>query len=105
MLYEKGDVILVLFPYEEKNMTKKRPALVLDVHEGYYTICQITSRNKTGQSPGMWILKDSPLGRQMGIMTDSFINLGRTVKITEDFIDKKIGHYPDVDNLLKQFDL
>ncbi len=82
-------------------MAKKRPALVLEVYDRVYKVCQITSKNRTGQFPGKWILKNSNIGRSMGILKDSFINMGRTVDVTEDYIDRKIGYYPDIDNLIK----
>ncbi len=42
MKYKKGNIILVLYPYVEKNMTKLRPALILEILENAYKICQIT---------------------------------------------------------------
>ena len=95
MKYEIGDIIIVFFPFSDKSDIKKRPALITDVGDNFYEICQITSTNRTRQFKGVWINKDSFIGKQMGIKKNSFINFENRIKITDDFILKKIGFYAD----------
>jgi len=99
MRYNKGDVILVLFPYREKNQVKLRPALILEVLTDAYKICQITKTDSRPRNNGVWIEKTSKAGKKMKLRFDSFINLAFIINITEAFIQQKIGFYPDVDKL------
>lgn len=98
MKYSEGDVVLVLFPYREKTQVKIRPALILEVLPNAYKICQITKTDLRPKSKkGIWIEKASDAGKSMKLKFDSFINLSFIIPITDAFIKRKIGYYPNMD--------
>lgn len=105
--YEKGDVVLCYFPLKYKNnqnyQLKTRPALVLSVYYGGedFISVQITTKNRTGKSPGKWIPKDSKIGKEMGLLHDSFINAGYSARIERRHIIRKIGFCSIVEEIVE----
>jgi hypothetical protein len=99
---KRGDVVIALYPYEEQNgRAKPRPCVIIKEHgNNEYLLCQITSKNRTGKSHGRWILHDSPEGKQMGIVNDSFINYGKRTILIKKMVFKKIGTYPFIEELI-----
>ncbi|NOZ34438.1 MAG: type II toxin-antitoxin system PemK/MazF family toxin [Chlorobi bacterium] len=101
MTFQKGEVILVLFPFSEKNAVKLRPALVLNVSGKLITVAQITSTNRSDKLRGIWVEKESHLGRAMKILQDSFINLENIIDITESYINRKLGKFSEFERIEK----
>jgi len=98
-MYQPGDVVLCKFPYQDNpTKYKSRPALVLsDLSDGDYLLAQITSTDRRGELTGLWVLKDSKEGVQMGIRNDSFINLSNVARVRQYVINRLIGSFPDMD--------
>lgn len=94
-----GDIVVVLFPYSEKDgRAKPRPALIIreDCVEEYY-LCQITTTDRSDKLAGKWITVDSPEGKEMGITKNSFVNYEHRTLLKKIFVSKKIGTYPFID--------
>lgn len=104
--YSEGDVVLVHFPYidnEGINQCKVRPGVVTEQSDhNEYLMVQITSKNRSKTNRGIWVLKDSPEGNMMGILTDSFINLEQSIELKVRDIVRKIGNCPFLDEIQKQ---
>lgn len=69
--YKVGDVVWAYFRFEESNETKARPVVILEILEYQSYICMITSKDLRGTCKGVWVLKDSPDGQQIGLLKDS----------------------------------
>ena len=107
-IYDRGDVVLVYFPWTNKegNMEMKmRPGLVLRV-EGPQErlVIQITSKNRSDNFPGKWIIKDSDLGKQMGLRMDSFVNYTVQKELTLRDIIRKIGYCGLIDKIEEEIE-
>jgi hypothetical protein len=96
MRYNPGDVVLVHFPWDEADGTinwKLRPAVVLEINSPEERLLiQITSKNRSKTSPGVWITKESDEGHRMGLLTDSFINLAVKKELHVRDIVRVIGY-------------
>ncbi|MCX6089875.1 MAG: type II toxin-antitoxin system PemK/MazF family toxin [Candidatus Atribacteria bacterium] len=109
----RGDVILVRFPNSDFITYKKRPALVVqaDIETGLSQkiVALITSNlGRTGPTR-VYVPKNSDLGKQMGLKTDSVIVVDNLATVLEREMDKRIGKctewFPVADALLKTFGL
>lgn len=106
--YAPGDVVLVYFPWETEDGTldyKKRPAVVRSFEgDSDRLLIQITSTNRSDKLPGIWVTKDSKEGEQMGILSDSFINVGTQRVISLRDIDRLIGFCPYMEEIEQLID-
>ncbi|WP_421977885.1 type II toxin-antitoxin system PemK/MazF family toxin [Roseivirga seohaensis] len=97
--YKKGDVVLVPFAYLDKSgnyIAKVRPGVIFEAGDVIkYAIVQVTTKNRTDGSIGIWVKRDSARGKQMGLLADSFINLGVINQFEENTIIKLIGNCDD----------
>ena len=79
MLFERGDVVLVLFPDSNLRTAKRRPAVVVQadaLNTGLaQTIIAMISSNmaRAGHRSGVEFLRSSPVARQMGLIADSVV--------------------------------
>ncbi len=103
MHYSVGDVVLVKFPWRDENneiKSKPRPAIIFKTQsEIGIALIKITSKNRLNQFPGRWIVQNSKVGKQMGLLMDSFIHLQELYWINPQLIIRKIGNYPEMDLL------
>ncbi len=108
MPYDRGDVVLVHFPWENRDgdiEMKVRPGVVLRSEgDQERLIIQITSKNRSDKLPGKWILKASEVGIQMGILTDSFINYTVQRELHTRDIIRKIGYCKIIDEIEEEVD-
>jgi len=109
MPYNRGDVVLVLYPHTDLRTAKKRPALVVqsdNVETGLpqRIVAMITSNvGRTGPTR-VHVRRDSPEGKAMGILTDSVIVADNLDTVVDREIDKRIGRcgfMPSVDQALR----
>ncbi len=110
MPFNRGDVVLVLFPDSNLRTAKRRPALVVqasDLQTGLdQTIIAMISSNmdRLGHPCRLAILKASPAGLTMGLHSDSVIMADNLATVVDVEIDRVIGHCPvlsDVDTALR----
>ena len=109
-IYRRGAVLLVRYPNSDLVTYKKRPALVVQdeqIETGLTQrlVAMITSNLvRTGETRVL-IQKNSPVGRAMGLITDSVIMADNLATVHEREIDKILGHCPrmaDVDAGLRK---
>ena len=100
--YKVGDVVWAYFRFEESNETKARPVVILEILEDESYVCMITGTDLRGTCDGVWVLKDSPEGREMGLLKDSFVNASRKIIIKNYMIEEDgwLGFCPFVEDLM-----
>lgn len=109
MSYRRGDVILVRYPNSDLLTYKKRPVLVVQAEEVNTGLSQrivalITSNLARTGATRVTIQKDSAVGQQMGLLTDSVVMADNLATVLDREVDRVIGHCPvmeQVDTALK----
>ena len=98
--FNRGDVILVLFPNSDLRTAKLRPALVVqadDLHTGLpqVIVAMITSNVTRAKHPSrILIRRTTRMGRQSGLLTDSVVMTDNLATILETAVDRVIGTLP-----------
>lgn len=96
---KRGDVVLVLYPHTDLRTAKKRPALVVqsdNVETGLpqRIVAMITSNvGRTGPTR-VYVRRESPEGKAMGILADSVIVTDNLATVLDREIDRPIGRCP-----------
>lgn len=102
MTYNRGDVVLVLFPNSDLRTAKRRPALIVQVDNlgtglSQTIVAMITSNiARAGHPSRVTVLLSTPEGQQTGLLTDSVIMIDNLVTVQEIEIDRKIGVWVDM---------
>lgn len=110
MRFKPGDVVLVKFPWENSDGSvdfKVRPAVVWSIEGPQERLMiQVTTKNRSAKLPGVWIKKDSPEGKKMGLLMDSFINVGTQKEVRFIDITRLIGQCSEalMDRLEEEID-
>lgn len=94
MALNKGDIVLVQFPFSDLSQTKLRPALILAVNTSIdeITLCFISSQNvNTIRANEFAILKSDKDFVGTGLKTDSKIRVTRIITLERKLILRKIG--------------
>lgn len=111
MPFERGEVVLVLFPESNLVTARRRPALVVqatDLQTGLaQTIVAMITSNLTraGHRSRVMIERESPRGKQMGLRTDSVVMTDNMATVLDSEIDRVIGRCNDmtaIDAALRQ---
>ena len=102
MTHKRGDVVLVYYPHSDLTTYKKRPALIVqadDIQTGLAQklVAMITSSLTRIGETRVTVLKNSDLGKAMGIRIDSVVVADNLMTIEEQIIDKKVGYCSDID--------
>lgn len=101
MKFQRGDVVLVRYPFASGSGGKVRPALVVQNDQNNRRLdntilVQITSRTQFAASePTQLLIKlNSPEGKQAGLLQDSAISCENLFTVRQDVIARKIGTLP-----------
>lgn len=95
-----GSVVMAYMPFQEIPSTKLRPVVIIENCGNEYFVCQITSKDRSGTNKGFWVPKDSPEGKQMGVILDSFVNAENTAYIKPHMVERQIGAFARIDELV-----
>lgn len=114
MALNKGDIVLVRFPFSDLSKTKLRPALVLTVNKNIdeTTLCFISSQNTQSLTSNEFAIStlDNEFS-QTGLKTDSKVRVTRIITLERKLILRKIGELGKKQTeklnqtLIKAFDL
>ena len=102
MSFDRGDVVLVLFPDSNLRTAKRRPALVVQasaLNTGLpQTIIAMVSSNlnRAGHPSRVSIPLSSPHAPQTGLRTDSVVLADNLATILDHEIDRRIGKLADM---------
>jgi mRNA interferase MazF len=100
MNVQRGDVVLVDYPYASGTGAKVRPVLVIqndrDNQRLLNTIVvQITSLTRRALEPTQLLIElATPAGRQSGLRQDSVVNCVNILTLDKDKILRKLGNLP-----------
>ncbi|MBF0229490.1 MAG: type II toxin-antitoxin system PemK/MazF family toxin [Desulfamplus sp.] len=93
--YKFGDVILIGFPHTDFHNISKRPAVILyDLGDKDILVARITTQKYTTESDYKienW--------KESGLMTESYIRLGKMATIEKCHILKLLGRLNEVEQL------
>ncbi|HMV50623.1 MAG TPA: type II toxin-antitoxin system PemK/MazF family toxin [Blastocatellia bacterium] len=101
MNVERGDVVLVDYPYSGGGLAKVRPALVVQNNRDNQRlvntiVVQITSLTRRALEPTQLLIKlTTPAGQQSGLRQDSVVNCVNLLTLDKDKVLKKLGTLPD----------
>jgi len=99
MSYDKGEVVLVPFPFADLTVAKQRPALIIssksynDTHAEVLIIA-ITSQIPASIPPEEYLLSPEEQGAA-GLLKQSLVKTGRIFAIDKRQIRKSLGMLPD----------
>jgi mRNA interferase MazF len=110
MALNKGDIVLVQFPFSDLSQTKLRPALVLAASKSIneITLCFISSQNiQSLSSDEFAIVKSDNDFAKTGLKTDSKVRVTRIITLEHKLIVRKLGKLSErqielLDQTLKQ---
>lgn len=101
MKVQRGDVVLVNYPFASGTGSKTRPALVVQCDRNNSRIdntiiAQITSRTRFARTEPTQLLIEaaSPAGQQAGLLIDSALSCENLYTVRHDAIVRKIGSFP-----------
>jgi len=107
MKSQRGDIVLVNYPFASGQGAKIRPALVVQCDANNHRldntiIAQITSRTRFASSEPTQLLIEvaSPAGQQSGLIQDSAVSCENLFTVRQDAILRKIGSLPEGSMLL-----
>lgn len=113
MIVQRGDVVLVNYPFASGTGSKVRPALVIQCDRNNQRldntiVAQITSRTRlaTSEPSQLLIELSSAAGKQAGLLSDSALSCENLYTVRRDSITRRIGAFPEstmiqVDRCLK----
>jgi mRNA interferase MazF len=107
--FERGDVVLALFPHSNLRSAKLRPVLVVqadDLGTGLpqLIVAMVTGNmSRSGHRSRVTILLSTPEGRLSGLLSDSIVMTDNLATIFETEIRRRIGSLPmtEVDSALR----
>jgi mRNA interferase MazF len=94
MNLQKGDIVLVPFPFANLSAIKLRPAVVLwvDLLGTDITVCFISSQNITNISVEEFIIETTdPEFSQTGLKITSKVRVSKIVTIESNLVTRKLG--------------
>lgn len=101
--YNRGDVVLVIFPNSDLRTAKTRPALVVqadDLQTGLsqVIVAMISSQVSRANHPSrVAILLASPAGQSSGLLSDSVVMADNLATIIESAVYRVVGSIPMAD--------
>ena len=101
MKVQRGDVVLVDYPYSDRTGSKVRPCVVVqnDQDNARFDdtiVVAITRRMQHTAGPTEYLIeKDTAIGKQAGILFDSAVQCQNIATVDSGFVKRKIGDLPD----------
>lgn len=100
MIPQRGDVLLVRFPFSSGTAAKVRPAVVVqnDRNNQRLTNCIVaaitTTTHRSGEPTQLLIEVATPAGRLSGLLRDSVVTCENLATVEKRLILRKIGSLP-----------
>ena len=89
--YNFGDVVLIGFPHTDYSKISKRPTLIIyDGGDQDILLARITSQKYSSKAD--YIILDRI---KAGLITDSYVRLGKMATIEKSYVIKKLGRMPE----------
>ncbi len=109
MMFYRGDIVTVLFPFSSGTGAKHRPALVLQNDANNRRMTNVivaaitTTKHRSGQPTQLLVEFASPVGQQSGLAHDSVVTCENLATIDKSLLRRKLGSLTD--EAMKQIDL
>jgi mRNA interferase MazF len=100
MTLQRGDVVLVRFPFSSGTGSKVRPALVIQNDRSNQWLSNVilaavtTTTHRSGEPTQLLIDLGSPEARQTGLLKDSVITCENLATVDRGLVLRKIGTLP-----------
>jgi mRNA interferase MazF len=100
MSFDRGDVVIALFPHADASPPKPRPVLVVqaDTYNAKIRnviVAAITSNLRHASDPASLVIDvTTPDGQASGLVQDSVVSCINLATIEEALMARKIGHRP-----------
>jgi mRNA interferase MazF len=101
MSIQRGDIVLVDYPYTSNSETKVRPVLIIQNDRDNQRlkntiVVQITSQTQRSLEPTQLLIKlATHEGQESGLRQDSVVNCVNLLTLSKDKILKKLGRLPN----------
>ena len=93
MSLQKGDLVLLPFPFTDLSATKLRPAIVLWTNNIDVTVCFISSQSLNNISSEEFIIEAGHSEfKQTGLKVNSKVIIPKIVTIQKNLIKRKLGY-------------
>jgi mRNA interferase MazF len=102
MPFNRGDVVLALFPDSNLRTAKRRPVMIvqadhLSTELPQVIVAMVTSNmHRAGHPSRVAVVRESPEGRQSGLIMDSVIMADNLSTLLEKELDRKLGTLNDM---------
>ena len=109
MMFYRGDIVTVLFPFSSGTGAKHRPALVLQNDVNNRRMANVivaaitTTKHRSGQPTQLLVEFASPVGQQSGLAHDSVVTCENLATLDKSLVRRKLGTLTDT--AMKQIDL
>jgi mRNA interferase MazF len=103
MLFDAGDLVLLIFPFTGESAGKQRPALVLlDAGDDDILMARVTTQRHTSRFDS--VIRDSSAA---GLLAPSTVRLHKLATVEKRLVRRKLGRLPESEwaimcSLLKQ---
>jgi len=101
MMVQRGDVVLVDYPYSDRTGSKLRPCLVVQNDQNNQRlddtiVVTISRRIDRAQSEATQLVIDinTPAGQQSGLLSTSAVQCENVLTVDRRFVIRRIGHLP-----------
>lgn len=110
MIFNRGDVVLVLFPNSDLQTAKRRPALVIQADNlgtglSQTIIAMISSNlSRAGHPSRVLIDLSTPFGQHSGLLTDSVVMTDNLATVVDNEVYGVIGNlrrHSEIDEALR----
>jgi mRNA interferase MazF len=96
MRVNRGDVVLVDYPYSDRTGSKIRPCVVVQNDRNNQRlddtiVVTISRRTQTAEPTQLLILAASKEGKQAGLLSDSSVRCENILSVDLSFVKRKIG--------------
>ncbi|MEO8669129.1 MAG: type II toxin-antitoxin system PemK/MazF family toxin [Bauldia sp.] len=103
MMFERGDIVLVPYPFTDLSASKRRPVLALTAPDGYDDFIGLPITSRPQPENGLPILQaDMTMG---ALPAASWIRVDRIVTLSSSLVIKVVGRVsaPVVDRAVERF--
>ena len=108
MTLQRGDVVLVSFPFSSQTGSKVRPALVVQSDHNNQRLTNVivaaitTTTHRSGEATQLLIDVATPDGQQSGLLWNSVVTCENLVTVAQSLVQRKIGQLSST--LMQQID-
>ena len=89
MIYKKGDIVLINFPFTDLSKSKKRPVLIIKDENNFQDIVCFQITSKSTQQSILKIEQDNLIDGKLKLI--SFVKYDKCFTLNSEIVDKKLA--------------